>query len=879
MPDFRLHLSGQMTGNFIKIASGCCAVTGLGLTVSTVSAAEARKPNIVFILADDLGYGDLSVYNPSGKIRTPVLDSLAKDGIRFTNAHSSAAVSTPTRYGLLTGRYPWRSGLKAGVLWTWAPPLLTDEYTLPEMLRSRGYKTGLVGKWHLGISYSTFDGNPADAKTNGANVDYSKPILDGPLDHGFEYYYGDDVPDFPPYTFIENDMHADIPDVPFPENGMPGVPGVMSPDWRPEKLLETEADKAVGFIKKNRNKSFFLMVTLTTPHTPIAPTAPFVGSSAAGRYGDFVQEMDSRIGDIIDELKKCGLYDDTIIVFSSDNGSSFQDGGNESGGKYGGKFGSILEYGHSPSGNFRGLKSDAYEGGHRIPFIVKLPDNSRAGTVSDALICDLDLYATLDEMTEACGREDRRTDNGNGPTDSRSFADILYGKSDVSRANLVTQSGNGVLSYYEDGWKLITSSGSGGSINPYDETGETTCYDDSAGVWRNVQLYNLAADQSEHFDLGAQCPGKVREMLEALAGVIGKTAENDSWEQVEWMKDLNPDRVTADTGMIGLLCPPGKNIFTGSDGAISIPVGKDTSVWIFGDSFMGEVVDNRRDSLASPLIYGNIFVELAGGKARTICGGTPENPSAVVPCDSINGKQAVYWPHHGFVRNGILHTYMIKIVFDPELWFYTDGLSYIRLRLPEYEIIDQTEVSSFNANKIWYGWGFFEQDGYYYTYGGSQDRDLFIARGRLADDRLCCWEYFDGNTWSPDPAKARKLDGLDVKISTQFSVFPYNDKYILLTQDGDSLSDDIYSFVADSPTGPWYNKKLLYSAPEPKENDALYSYNAMAHPQYSRDGKLLVSYCINSKKPELLWQDASIYRPRFLWVPYSLILPQDKMSE
>ena len=331
--------------------------------------------------------------------------------------------------------------------------------------------------------------------------------------------------------------------------------------------------------------------------------------------------------------------------------------------------------------------------------------------------------------------------------------------------------------------------------------------------------------------------------------------------------------VVPDTTMLRLLCPPGKDLFTGSDGAISVPVSEGKSLWIWGDAFMGEVVDNQRgDSVSTPLIYGNLFVELDGKRARTICGGTPRHPQPVIPSDSVDGKQAVYWPHHGFVRNGILHTYMVRIVFDPVLWFYTHSVSYIRMRLPDYELIDQQDDAAYPVNKVWYGFGWFELGGWYYTYGGTESRELHAARARLVDDKLCGWEYFDGAGWSSDPLKTRRLEGVDIKISTQFSVFPHDGKYILLTQDGDALSNDIYSFVADSPTGPWRNKKLLYTAPELAANDRLYTYNAMAHPQYDRDGMLLISYCVNSKRSRDIWEDASIYRPRFLRVPYDLIL-------
>ena len=210
----------------------CSCAAGLTLCACANRPAESQ-PNVVFILADDLGYGDLSSYNPQGRIRTPQLDRLASQGVRFTNAHSSAAVSTPTRYGLLTGCYPWRGPLKQGVIWTWADPLLTDELTLPELMRRKGYATGLVGKWHLGIGFATTDGAPVDRAANGANVDYTQPLQDGPTHHGFDYYYGDDVPNFPPYAFIENDRFPEIPDRPF-EAGMPGVPGVMAKSWHPK---------------------------------------------------------------------------------------------------------------------------------------------------------------------------------------------------------------------------------------------------------------------------------------------------------------------------------------------------------------------------------------------------------------------------------------------------------------------------------------------------------------------------------------------------------------------------------------------------------------------------------------------------------------------
>lgn len=501
----------------------CSCAAGLTLCACANRPAESQ-PNVVFILADDLGYGDLSSYNPQGRIRTPQLDRLASQGVRFTNAHSSAAVSTPTRYGLLTGCYPWRGPLKQGVIWTWADPLLTDELTLPELMRRKGYATGLVGKWHLGIGFATTDGVPVDRAANGANVDYTQPLQDGPTHHGFDYYYGDDVPNFPPYAFIENDRFPEIPDRPF-EAGMPGVPGVMAKSWQPEKLLATETRKAMEYIREHRDRPFFLMVSLTAPHTPIAPSAEFEGRSCAGRYGDFVEEIDHRVGEILAALHDAGIEERTLVVFSSDNGSSFQDGGTNDEERYGGRFGSILDMGHNPSGHFRGMKSDSWEGGHRIPFLLRWPGTIPKGIVTDALTCDLDLYATLADISGATLPE-------GAAVDSRSLLPLLEGRQPV-RTTAVAQSGNGVLSYFKGPWKLIAGSGSGGSLNPYGIPDRLPEYDKSSGIWHNVQLYNLESDPEERYDMAARQPRLVQEMLEALAGEVKKYGTGD-WEPVAW---------------------------------------------------------------------------------------------------------------------------------------------------------------------------------------------------------------------------------------------------------------------------------------------------------------------------------------------------------
>lgn len=496
-------------------------LTGV-LLCSSVAAVASEPMNVVFILADDLGYGDLSVYNPNGLIRTPVLDSLAGKSIRFTNAHASAAVSTPTRYGLMTGQYPWRSRLKQGVLWAWEEPLLTDEITLPEMFRSVGYSTALVGKWHLGITFPTKTAKSVDKSGDGDDVDYLKPVIDGPTHHGFDYYYGDDVPNFPPYVFIENDRFTDVPTKRLPDD-MPGVHGVMSEFWNPEILLQTEVRKASEYILRHKDKPFFLMVSLTAPHTPIAPSEKFIGKSKAGRYGDFVEEMDSRIGEILATIRKAGLANNTIIVFSSDNGSSFQDGCSH----YSGLFGSILDWGHNPSGHLRGMKSDAWEGGHRIPMMIYWPEVTDNGKSCHDLVCDLDIYATFAQALSI------NLPKGTA-ADSRSLLPLLGGKT-PERKRLVSQSGNGILSYIEGDWKLIAGSGSGGSLNPYEPSGDLPHFE--GGKWTCVQLFNIKVDAEEHYNLSAQLPDRVNAMMKALADEIKTTEKAPYWKQTEWVSE------------------------------------------------------------------------------------------------------------------------------------------------------------------------------------------------------------------------------------------------------------------------------------------------------------------------------------------------------
>ncbi|MEN8116453.1 MAG: sulfatase-like hydrolase/transferase [Bacteroidota bacterium] len=455
-------------------------------------------PNIVLILADDLGYGDPTCYNPGSKIPTPNIDNLASEGLSFTDAHSATAVCTPTRYSILTGRYSWRTRLKNGVLWPWDEPLINKErLTLPEILKEKGYQTAAIGKWHLGWEWPATDTSSVK-RMNGENVDYSKAITGGPLAHGFDYYFGDDVPNFPPYTFIENEKVVKIPTVDKPKS-LFGWDGKMVENWKLEGVMPEITQKSVEYINKaSKNKEpFFLYFTLTAPHTPIAPLTKFNGKSKAGRYGDFVYEVDWTVGQILNALKENGVDENTLVIFTSDNGSPARNGKNWSGPTQS----VITDYGHNPSGNFRGMKSDIWEGGHRIPFIAKWPGKVKEGEKTPALSCSMDLMATIAEIT---GYELPE----NTSEDGESLLSIFTGKDNTGRETLVNHSGGGVFALRKGEWKLILSNKSGGFSDGKHPKG--------FGIETTGQLYNLKDDPEEKNNLYEQFPDKVKELNKEL---------------------------------------------------------------------------------------------------------------------------------------------------------------------------------------------------------------------------------------------------------------------------------------------------------------------------------------------------------------------------
>lgn len=342
---------------------------------------EQKKPNIVFIFADDMGYGDVSALNENSKIQTTNIDRIASEGVTFTDAHSSSSVSTPSRYSLLTGRYNWRSDLKSGVLMGYNKALISpDRRTIASVLRDQGYQTACIGKWHLG-----WDWNNIEAGKD--SVDFSKPITNGPTTRGFDYFYGIIASlDMAPYVYVENDMPTALPDRETVNDGMKyWRKGPTASDFDHEQTLPNFINRAVDYIhdKSKEDKPFYLYLPLPAPHTPILPIKEYQGKSGLNPYGDFVLMVDDMVGKVMKALKAAGVEENTIIVFSTDNGCSPQ-----------AKFDELQAKGHYPSYIYRGHKADLFDGGHRIPCVVRWPARVKPHVV-DQTVCLTDFLLHL----------------------------------------------------------------------------------------------------------------------------------------------------------------------------------------------------------------------------------------------------------------------------------------------------------------------------------------------------------------------------------------------------------------------------------------------------------------------------------------------------
>ncbi len=480
---------------------------------------KAQPPNIVIILADDLGYGDPQCYNTESKIPTPNIDRLASEGLRFTNAHTPSSVCTPTRYGLLTGRYCWRTVLKKSVLWPWDEPLIKAErLTLPAMLKAHGYHAACIGKWHLGWEWPTSDSSRItetmqpgqyDATSRvafGEKVDFTRPIGGGPCERGFDVYFGDDVPNFPPYCFIENDRTVGIPAALKPK-AMFGHPGPSVPGWDLTAVMPTLASRAADYIGQRAeepgNKPFFLYMPLTAPHTPIAPTEQFRGTSQAGLYGDFVHEVDATVGQVLEAIGQHGLSANTIVLFTSDNGSPARNGKNMSGPTRS----VVADYGHDPSRPWRGMKADIWEGGHRVPCIVRWPGAVSPGTATDEVICLTDFMATVAAIVGHDLPE-------HAAEDSYSLLPLLRNekRDQPVRPSIVHHAYDGTFAIRDGDWKLIPGNlGSGGFTKPSRIEPQT------GGP--QGQLYHLGDDPAEAHNLWEKRPDVVQRLSDLLSRI------------------------------------------------------------------------------------------------------------------------------------------------------------------------------------------------------------------------------------------------------------------------------------------------------------------------------------------------------------------------
>lgn len=494
---------------------------------------DSPKPNIVFILTDDLGYGDVGCNNPDSRIPTPNIDRMAGRGMNFSDAHASSAVCTPSRYSILTGEYCWRSQLKSSVLWAYDPPIIeTGKPTVAGFLREHGYSTTAIGKWHLGMEWELKDGrkvtdalgdlplgslgNLEERLALADQLNYRGRLGGGPVDHGFDHYFGIDVPNFPPYTWFEDDRLAEIPTAPKGE-AIFGHGGLMIENWSHEAMLPAFARRSVDFIKEQagQDKPFFLYLALTSPHTPVCPNEAFKGSSQAGEYGDFVVETDHVVGQVIEALEASGQLDNTLVIFTSDNGPECSPPLKI------GAYERVQEYDHYSMGELRGVKRDAWEGGHRVPFIAQWPAVCPAGRQCEQTICLGDLFATVIDMLDTPCPAD-------AAPDSISFLSLLEGQTGKpTRDHLIHHSCTGLFAIREGEWVLIDSPTGQDTHGATDWPGEPDWFKQQRGYREHDQpaeLYNLAEDIKEAHNRFAQEPERARAMLRKLREIQGEEA-------------------------------------------------------------------------------------------------------------------------------------------------------------------------------------------------------------------------------------------------------------------------------------------------------------------------------------------------------------------
>lgn len=484
----RIRPGSAWRRHIIAMCAAACVCSCLSPVMAGAQPAQAgRQPNIVIILADDLGYGDLQSYNARSKIPTARLDRFAAEGMRFTDAHSPSAVCTPTRYGLLTGRYAWRTRLKKSVLNGYSPLLIEPgRLTIASLLKPLGYTTAAIGKWHLGFGTA----EPAD---------FSRPLDPGPNSVGFDYFFG--IPaslDMPPYVFVENRTVTVAPSATVEASEMRRKggrgfwrAGAIAPGFTHEGVLPALTDKAVSFLaKQTPARPFLLYLALTAPHTPWLPTAEFRGRSGAGVYGDFAVQVDDAVGRVLDALDRAKVSGQTLVIFASDNGAHWLPS-------------DIDRWGHRANDGWRGQKADIWDGGHRIPLIARWPGRIQAGSTRHDLVCLTDLFATVAAAVGVPLPTDAAEDSFN-------LLPALEGRALRApiREAIVHHSNDGTFAIRQGRWKLAFALGSHGFSDPVDivpKPGEA-----------KGQLYDLEIDPAEQHNLWLQEPEIVARLTALL---------------------------------------------------------------------------------------------------------------------------------------------------------------------------------------------------------------------------------------------------------------------------------------------------------------------------------------------------------------------------
>ena len=492
----------------LAVASGALLI----INACNVDQNHGKSPNIVIIYADDMGYGDLNCQNPDSKIPTPNLDQLASEGMRFTDAHSSSGICSPSRFALLTGTYHWRR--QHGIVGAFGKPFFKDtDVTLPQVLKSKGYTTACIGKWHLGWDWEFKNEPSGEVEQWGkmrkvylpGDIDWSKPVSGGPLERGFDYYFGDGTINFPPYAWVENDRLIEAPtealnihNIGFDtkEGEWEFRPGPMVKGWNPYEVLPALTEKTVAWINEQEGEqAFFLYFALPSPHAPIIPNDAFDGKSQAGAYGDFMVQTDWVVGQVLRAIKEKGFEDNTILIFSSDNGPE----------QY--AWERAEKYGHFSMGDFRGLKRDVWEGGHHVPFIFKWPGHVKAGSVSGEVISQVDMMATISAIT---GSELP----ANAAPDSYSLLPVLKGEAYHSplREATVQNTSENKWGIRQGPWFYINSPSGEHSRMP-DSFKKLKGYADfdTPGV-----LFNLESDPEQRINLYDKYPERIKEMERLL---------------------------------------------------------------------------------------------------------------------------------------------------------------------------------------------------------------------------------------------------------------------------------------------------------------------------------------------------------------------------